>query len=598
MDIITMYPPQKDSPKTFLINAIDTYTENIEVANAYIFNSLPLPIVLTIGIDTNYTEEVIVNTIDLLNNILIVTRGYPAYEWPAASQIARVLNASDLSAVQNNLTNVIDQSNGNVESIENIQEDIVNLDSAKIDRTELPSISVNFEFSSDGGNLNAIINYYNANTKETTSVTQQIPLATNTTAGLFSPENLQTLSNLETNKVDKSALTSVLTDWSQPNQNETDMTVTITRYNAYTQSTDTFTRTIPLVSSDFVGLMTPEAYTEISDLRADVTALQQQGGHFIGVSFATKADLDAYVIPETVSVGDFTYVIDDETHDDATTRYVYDGEIFDFAYVINYDPITIASTTNAGIVKSSSAQSSNNGKIFVETDGTMSLIGWDSLLSNITTNTYGISNTGSYISEITSTSTNTGSTTPGATGSAGDFTPAGSNSGTSLTSESTTPGSTGSTTPGATGSAGGFTPAGSNSSVSLTSNSTTPGATGSPSSTTTVVTGSLSGTTLTLSTASVGSSSHTHTSAAHTHTIDSHTHTFTGTAVAAHTHTSAAHTHTSASHTHTIASHTHTFTGTAVAAHTHTSAAHTHTYNNITGTSTSFIKQTVVTGVS
>jgi len=100
--------------------------------------------------------------------------------------------------------------------------------------------------------------------------------------------------------------------------------------------------------------------TEITDLRVDVTALQQQGGKFIGISFPTYADLIAYTIPSTVNVGDFTYVLDDETHSDATTRYIYDGTQFDFAYVINYDPIvgilfndTSSASEEAAIIASS-----------------------------------------------------------------------------------------------------------------------------------------------------------------------------------------------------------------------------------------------------
>ncbi|MDR0607179.1 MAG: hypothetical protein LBG52_02240 [Candidatus Peribacteria bacterium] len=53
--------------------------------------------------------------------------------------------------------------------------------------------------------------------------------------------------------------------------------------------------------------------------------------------------MDAYTIPDSVNVNDITYVIDDEDHSDATTRYiVVDNQgvkEFSFAYVINFDPV-------------------------------------------------------------------------------------------------------------------------------------------------------------------------------------------------------------------------------------------------------------------
>jgi len=614
-----MYAPQKDSPNTFIIEDITATDTSIPVANITIFESLTVPFPLTLGYDKKTTETVIVMSMDTANAILTVIRGENALPWVTATKIARVFNASDLLTVQQNLQDVINQSNANTDNMETVQDDIENLetvvgdansglvqglnneisraqqeesnlDTNKINRSELPKITVDLDYTADGNGLNVTFTYYNASTQTSSSTTKTIPIVTNTTAGIMPYADHVAVTNLSTNAVVRSELTSVITDWSQPSQNGTAMNVTITRYNANTKTTDTFVRTIPLVSDDVVGLMTPEAYQEISDLRTDVNALQNQGGKFIGVSFATKAALDAYTIPSTTNVGDFTYVLDDETHGDATTRYIYNGTAFVFGFVVNYDPIGIATSTTAGIVKSDGG--TTNGKVFVETDGTMSVIGWDNVVttSSVTTNSYGVSNTGNYISALTQTSTasgsagngDTGSSGTADTGSAGGFTPAGTIGNSDvLTSSSTTPGATGSTTPGATGG------------TALTSDSTTPGDTGAPSATTTVLVGSLSGTTLTITTTTVGSSAHTHTSAAHTHTI------------ASHTHTSAAHTHTSTAHTHAVPAHAHSFTGTAVnghthtgPAHTHTGPSHTHTYDRTTGTSTALTKQTVVTGVT
>lgn len=142
----------------------------------------------------------------------------------------------------------------------------------------------------------------------------------------------------------------------------------------------TFTTTIPLASLNTSGLITKEAYKQIQDNSQDIEDLKNQGGRYIGQSFATKADLDKFDVSK-INVGDFTFVVDDETHKEATTKYfcVQEGSTkkFKFAYVIEYDPIGIATNTELGLVLSSNTK----GKILVETDGTMSLIGYDDILS-------------------------------------------------------------------------------------------------------------------------------------------------------------------------------------------------------------------------
>ena len=341
-----MYPPQKDSPSTFLtgdISATDTF---IIVGNAGILpQTVPFP--LTLGIDKTVTETVMVTEIGVGNNQLTVTRPDGALAWLTGTKVARVFNAADLTAVQQNLTDVIDQSNANAEVLETLGESLTETQEVVGDST--------------GGLVKGLADeIIRATTAEQTESTRA--------------QGAEAV--LNTNKVNRTELPQVLTDWA-PTANGTAMTVTITRYNASSQTTSTYTRTIPLVSDDDVGLMTPEAYTEITDLRTDVAALQQQGGRFIGVSFATKDDLDNYTIPSTVKIGDFTYVLDDETHEDATTRYIFDGSVFDFAYVINYDPVGLATSTTPGLVKSDSG--TTEGKVFVELDGTMSVIGWDDM---------------------------------------------------------------------------------------------------------------------------------------------------------------------------------------------------------------------------
>ncbi|NLE05481.1 MAG: hypothetical protein GX638_11870 [Crenarchaeota archaeon] len=348
MALKTMYAPQKDSPSVFLMGDITPSDTLIMVSNSSVLpQAVPFP--LTIGIDRTITETVIVTAIGA-NNQLTVTRGSGAISWTSGVQAARVFTSQDLLDVQDNIRSIDTTVGGFQTAIDANTNDIAALE-----------ITVG---DTNSGLVKGLVDEITrATTAETTEKNRAMGVE----------------GTLNTNKVNRSELAQVITNVTY-SADGTELTVEFTRYNASTQQTSTFERTLPVVSSDAVGIMTPEAYDEIAALRNDVTALQQQGGRFIGISFATKAHLDAYTIPSTVKGGDFTYVIDDETKSDATTRYIYNATnlAFEFAYVIDYDPVGIASTTQTGLVKSS-VTTGNDGKVYVETDGTMSVIGWSTL---------------------------------------------------------------------------------------------------------------------------------------------------------------------------------------------------------------------------
>lgn len=141
----------------------------------------------------------------------------------------------------------------------------------------------------------------------------------------------------------------------------------------------TLTGTIPLATNTSNGLISYTDYKQIIANRDAIQELKNQSGGYIGISFPTKADLDKYQIPATTTKGSSTFVLDDETHNGATTKYYYDGTSFKFAYVIEHDPIGTATTTTKGIVLSSQT----DGKVFVETDGTMSLNGYDAIITSL-----------------------------------------------------------------------------------------------------------------------------------------------------------------------------------------------------------------------
>jgi hypothetical protein len=93
----------------------------------------------------------------------------------------------------------------------------------------------------------------------------------------------------------------------------------------------------------------------------------ENAGTFIGVSFDTYADLEAYVIPDRFHKGDFTFVLTDETHDNATSRYIIElneasEKVWSFAYVLNQNfTTTQMEAINSGITADILAQLQQEG---------------------------------------------------------------------------------------------------------------------------------------------------------------------------------------------------------------------------------------------
>lgn len=364
MQLETMYAPQKDSPSTFLAGEIGPNDIHMVVASAAILpQELPFP--LTLAFDRSITETVIVTALNVDNNQLTVTRGAQALSWVAGTKCARIFTANDLEAVQKNVKKVAATVDAHEESI---SENAANIAKNTNDISQEVTRSENKDTALETAIGNEATRAANAETSLSTAINNEITRAINA-------EN-----NLQNSKINRSELTVLITDATFVSGTTT-AKVTFTAYNAAAQEVGEFERFLPIVSNDAMGVMTPEAYAELQRLRTDVNALQQQGGKFIGISFPTKADLDAYDIPGNVNVGDFTYVLDDETYSDATTRYIYNGTAFQFGFVVNFDPVGLANSKEPGLVKSDSG--TTGGKIFVETDGTMSVIGWQSVLESI-----------------------------------------------------------------------------------------------------------------------------------------------------------------------------------------------------------------------
>lgn len=129
--------------------------------------------------------------------------------------------------------------------------------------------------------------------------------------------------------------------------------------------------------------MPKESFLQIQSNTDEITNLKQAGGKFIGTGFDTYTELNAYKIPEEVHVNDFTFVRQDETKQNATTRYIVVEENgakkFQFAYIINESTYGNFKKGVAGLIVGADEE----GKVFAENDGTASVKGWDSLKSSV-----------------------------------------------------------------------------------------------------------------------------------------------------------------------------------------------------------------------
>ena len=357
----TMYPPQKDSPVVFLSGNISASDTVMTVSATTTLPSV-VPFPLTLGIDKTITETVIVTNVNAGTKVLTITRQTGSLAWEAGTQCSRVFNASDLLAVQQNISDTIDLINPLETSVGGYDGRITTLETTV--------------GSSSSGLVKGLADEITrATTAENTEKTRA--------------QNAE--SAIDTAKPNRTELAQLIVDWVY-SQDATKVLLTISRYNANTQQTTQFTKTLPVASAIAMGVMPPETFNEITNLRSAVTALQQQGGRFINESFGTKAALESYIVPATVNVGDFCFVLDDETHGYNTTRWIYNNvkgtststqtaNGFGFGYIVTYDPVGIADSNTLGLVKSDVG--TTNGKIFVETNGTMSLVGWDTLNTTV-----------------------------------------------------------------------------------------------------------------------------------------------------------------------------------------------------------------------
>lgn len=147
---------------------------------------------------------------------------------------------------------------------------------------------------------------------------------------------------------------------------------------------------LPMASGTTDGLMPMGSYSQLNKNTSDIASLMANGSWratypSYAAMLAAHPGLD--VSSSGWAINDYVFVEKDETKNDQETSYVVDAnKKLQFRRL---ETITISTATNSelGIVKGSNT----NGQIFVESDGSMSLVGYDTLTSGISNNTADIS---------------------------------------------------------------------------------------------------------------------------------------------------------------------------------------------------------------
>lgn len=192
--------------------------------------------------------------------------------------------------------------------------------------------------------------------------------------------NTNNINSLSNNKLDKDFTEKIVKDISVSKEDNTNIVkIKEDKINPSDGTSSSEDNILPLASDNNAGIMPKESFSQINQNTNEINNLKQMGGRYIGVGFDTYAELQAYVIPDTVNENDFTFVRQDSTHDNATTRYIVvlenNQKKFEFAYVINEYEYGNFQNGIAGLI----VGANEDGKVFAENDGTGSVVGWDNL---------------------------------------------------------------------------------------------------------------------------------------------------------------------------------------------------------------------------
>jgi len=425
--LFEMWAPMKDSPVIYLSQPATAQDTEIYSTLAGIFQPVDLPLPLTLGINGVTTETVMITAVSPLDDELTVTRGVigPATAWPAGTLCARVFTSLDLDHIQ---ANILTLEAGINEDSGNLQEEIDNLGSTFWRRDTLSPVVKNIAVYTSlppnptDGKVQ-VISYtaFNTSGSQLSSSAQLLPvtadqqgivtpsmkaawdgavtgLASEVTRAQDAESDIYTMLSDEIlsrqqaigQQVPRAWSSTLMTDLSiMPS--ETTIFLGPSILDTSTGNINTIYASLPLASDTAAGLMSKEDKSALEEVVADIQGLQESGGKWLG-SFTTKAALDAFTLPGNAAAGDIATVEEDETQGGATTQYRLIGEplAWQFDMIKTIAPVATATNSSKGIVQGQDSA----GKVYVESDGTMSLVGYDALASGVSTNASAITSLG------------------------------------------------------------------------------------------------------------------------------------------------------------------------------------------------------------
>jgi hypothetical protein len=229
-----------------------------------------------------------------------------------------------------------------------------------------------------------------------------IPLNTFWTAGeKFDPTDiLQQISNILLkfgNYYTKTEIKSMIDDVLEKIPPEFDDTKLKEAIQSITENLDDVWQNLSnkLNATDFAseisdGVMPKESFIQIIKSRDDIAKLKGMGGRDTLIRAETFSELESMEVPDTVNLGDFSYVLVDETQNKARTKYIWIGTEWEFDGIVEAIPVPLFSKDVAGNIVGSEDTPENDGMIFGEATGQGSVIGWDNIKKRVTNTEQGV----------------------------------------------------------------------------------------------------------------------------------------------------------------------------------------------------------------
>ena len=190
---------------------------------------------------------------------------------------------------------------------------------------------------------------------------------------------------LQSSKIDKSVApnSELISDVGLDYDSTADAySIAVNYLNVGSGTVRTISNAIPEASDTVSGLMTKENVSTLVKLVSDVASLQQ-GGLWRGTYPTYEALITAFpgldVSSTNWTVNDYVLVESDSNYDGNQTSYIVNSDKHLQFRRLEHEDIPIATNTTLGVVKGSQTA----GQIYTETDGSMSLVGYDSIINRL-----------------------------------------------------------------------------------------------------------------------------------------------------------------------------------------------------------------------